>query len=352
MDKLHVAYSSALNSIGGDSAMTSLAYRAGLSGVSESGIITSRNQHIQLHTVPEEALDVIDSDASLNAYSNRLTQMCHYGIGQILEISKLRASVPLFLALPKWPPMKQSFPYAKRVFNAVLKKWPDQLSTQESRLFTAGRIGGANAIDYAFRYIASTQAELVMVGGVDSYSALGLLACLEQEKRLLLPGSPDGFIPGEGAGFILLASGQLAHRLKKKWPVVYRPGFGSEPGHLYSDDNCMGDGMTDAVCKAAKLGLAETETVSTLHLSMNGEQYWSKELGISRIRCARYFSEDIDVEHIAQSVGDLGAAYVPTVLAMYQESQADNRSRKKDMILVASDTEERSAMIIGDSSYG
>src|SRR5436190_637255 len=53
----------------------------------------------------------------------------------------------------------------------------------------------------------------VLVGGLDSYLEPPLLDQLDDQRRLLGAGAPDGFVPGEGAAFVLLAAPGHAARL-------------------------------------------------------------------------------------------------------------------------------------------
>ena len=91
------------------------------------------------------------------------------------------------------------------------------------------------AIDAAIRYLDSG-GECALVGGVDSYLDLYLLATLDGEDRILADGVMNGFAPGEGAGFLLLCSTETAaQRGLKPLAEVCKPGLGQEPGHDGAD---------------------------------------------------------------------------------------------------------------------
>jgi len=57
------------------------------------------------------------------------------------------------------------------------------------------------ALEQALQAIAAEPNEPVVVGGVDTFLDLRLLAELDAEQRILGAQVMDGFIPGEGAGF-------------------------------------------------------------------------------------------------------------------------------------------------------
>src|SRR5690606_39623002 len=73
---------------------------------------------------------------------------------------------------------------------------------------------------------------------------------LDAQDRLLLENRFDGFQPGEGTCFILLASERAVAALPSLRAVLYRPGIAQEAGHRYSEEPYRGDGLTAAVREA------------------------------------------------------------------------------------------------------
>ena len=90
-------------------------------------------------------------------------------------------------------------------------------------------------------------APLVLVGAADSYLDLGLLYALDAEGRLKTGEVADGFVPGEGAAFLLLGPAGAAARSGRQ-PIARIAGVGRahEAGHLYSAEPCRGDGLAAA----------------------------------------------------------------------------------------------------------
>ena len=84
-----------------------------------------------------------------------------------------------------------------------------------------GRAGGLVAIGRAADLIRTGAAPFALAGGVDTYRDLYVLGTLDMEKRVKSAVHLDGFIPGEGAGFVLLASESAAERAKLV-PLVAR----------------------------------------------------------------------------------------------------------------------------------
>lgn len=83
-----------------------------------------------------------------------------------------------------------------------------------SRTFRAGHAGTAMALVAALDEL-NKGAPAVIVGAVDSYHHPEVLAWLDAECRLHALDAENGFVPGEGAGFLLLTP-RLAKNTKGK----------------------------------------------------------------------------------------------------------------------------------------
>src|SRR5690606_22757883 len=140
-----------------------------------------------------------------------------------------------------------------------------------SRAVSLGRAAGLHAIDLAHKYLAVSERDFVLVGGVDTFFDPDLLARLDAEDRLNVEGAMDGFIPGEGAAFILLARDAAKDRLPKPHVAVGIPGHGSELGHYYSAAPCLGEGMAAAVAQA--IANSGSAPIAELWTTINGEQF-------------------------------------------------------------------------------
>jgi len=128
----------------------------------------------------------------------------------------------LFLALPM---QRAGFDDADRrsvveeLGEAVLDGVPITVVTGQNEAF--GR-----ALALATRHVAEHPSERVAVGAVDSRHAAATYAELDADFRLLSERAPDGFVPGEGAAFVVIGShadGALAS-------LVYADAADEEPG--------------------------------------------------------------------------------------------------------------------------
>ena len=117
--------------------------------------------------------------------------------------------VPVFIGLPALTPKEA--PWIVHVPAYLQKLTNVPIDLQRSAIVPHGRAAGLMALELAMNALQSNPAGTVIVGGVDTFLDLRLLATLDQEQRILGPRVMDGFIPGEGAAFFVL-SGKLRER--------------------------------------------------------------------------------------------------------------------------------------------
>lgn len=119
-----------------------------------------------------------------------------------------------------------------------------------------------HAVEAAHKYLAEG-GDYVLIGGVDTYLDLKLLSRLDAEDRLVLNGAKDGFFPGEGAAFLLLASERVKAELPAPRIHLARPGFAEEKGHRYNGDPYLGEGLAAAVKQACEHAPGQVDAVWT-----------------------------------------------------------------------------------------
>ena len=113
---------------------------------------------------------------------------------------------------------------------------------------------------------------------------------VDQEGRLLSDGIMDGFVPGEGAGFLLLGRGSDSQE-PMRTPLAAIPGvgLGTEIGHRYSLHPCRGDGLSAAFRTLFASTSTCTRLVASVFAGLNGENFGSKEWGAAYLRHSKNF---------------------------------------------------------------
>jgi 3-oxoacyl-[acyl-carrier-protein] synthase-1 len=219
-----------------------------------------------------------------------------------------------------------------------------------SRIYPLGRAAGLVALAEAVELLRRGRAPAVLVGAVDSYLDIGLLEALDAEGRLRTGEVSDGFVPGEGAAFLLLASaGRAGGQGSVPLARVDAVGRAHEAGHLYSEAPHRADGLAAAFHAAldqrARAGAA-APPIGCVYASLNGESHWAKEWGVAQIRCAAELREPIRVEHPVDCFGDAGAALGPIMLGLAALELACGRVDGSCLVWGAADRGERAAALL------
>lgn len=222
-----------------------------------------------------------------------------------------------------------------------------KIDVARSQVFRQGRAGGLLAIQRAIELLEARHAQIVYVGGVDTYLELGLLSRLNQEGRLLTGGRTDGFIPGEGAAFLMLASSEGMRRANlAPMAHLFGVGVGTEEGHLYSERPHLGDGLADSI-RALFEGLPPGGArIETVYAGMNGEHIWGKEWGVAYLRNQTFFREEYRMEHPAEFIGDPGAALGVLMVGLAAIALKKGYRHGPCLVWCGSDREERAAALV------
>ncbi|MDA8142255.1 MAG: beta-ketoacyl synthase N-terminal-like domain-containing protein [Desulfobacteraceae bacterium] len=205
-----------------------------------------------------------------------------------------------------------------------------------------GHAGALSLFESTRRALASGQIRYALLGGVDSYLFPEWLENLDQNYRIKSDRNLDGFIPGEGAAFLLLEpAGQPEKRGLSPLAAVTAA----------IQDRCP------ATEVAHNTGVALSKTLSHLLeaspqppiivCDLNGEPARMKEWGYTYSRLGERLGVPLALEHPVDVLGDMGAAsgamFTALAILYLQKKYAQHASA---LIWTASDTGERAAMLI------
>lgn len=206
---------------------------------------------------------------------------------------------------------------------ALEEEFPERLRQQLVALFPIARVeaiafghsSGLMALESGWKKIQSGAADFCLVGGVDSYMEPEALEWLEECEQIHSAGPKNnawGFIPGEAAGFCLLASAkavrhwEMDHVGKVRAVAVTR-----EENLIKTDSVCLAHGLTAAFERAFDSLRTPQEKVDDIICDMNGEPYRAEEFGFATIRTNNHFVNASDFHAPADCWGDVGAASGP-----------------------------------------
>jgi 3-oxoacyl-[acyl-carrier-protein] synthase-1 len=249
--------------------------------------------------------------------------------------------LPLYLALPE---TETRIPLDKQQFLNRLAAQTPAIDLPKSLAEFSGRAGSLAAIGSAARAIADGQVPFALAGGVDSFLDPFLLATLDMESRLKSASHLDGFIPGEGAAFLLLAArsaaeGIRARPLAKLSPVAQA----MEPGHLYSKEPYRGEGLSQALAQLF-VAAPPPSPIAAVYSGMNGESHWGKEWSIAFLRNRKFITPAARLHHPADCYGDIGAAAGPLLVAQAAHGISSGYRPDPALIICSNDHAPRSAL--------
>lgn len=324
------------------------ALRAGISRVRETGLRDSQFEPLVAGFMGDEYLPPLDAELrgvmkGMTARHRRMVRLAAAALQEAAAGSD--RPLPLILALP------ESYPWGDPVGAAFLKHLAIQsrvkLELSASKVLRQGRAGGLLAVQRAMELLTARQAQRVLVGGVDTYLDLLLLAKLDEQGRLNARDRiTDGFIPGEGAAFLLLCVGHEVAQGRSPLARLAAVGTGQEAGHLYSSEPYLGEGLAQAVQQLFEHLPVQFPKVRTAYAGFNGESFWAKEWGVAHLRHTQHFEPDLRLEHPVEYTGDMGAALGPAMLVAAAVGLQRGYRQGPCLVWCSSDREERAAVML------
>ncbi|AGC43128.1 hypothetical protein MYSTI_01796 [Myxococcus stipitatus DSM 14675] len=221
--------------------------------------------------------------------------------------SDWRAPLELLLALPE-PRPGWSDADSQRLAEALARTAPPTGGQLQVFVAERGHAGGLHALAQGAQKIACGAKDLCIIGGVDSYLEPCTLDWLDANRQLVGQGARSGFFPGEGAGFIALASPHALRTLRMPSLAKVRGFHGAQETRLIkTNTECLGEGLAAAISGAVSC-LRPQEYVDTIYCDINGERYRSEEWGFALMRTQHAFKDATRYVAPANCWGDVGAA--------------------------------------------
>lgn len=303
---LLIAGLGATTPIGRNVGASAAAARAGVCGFSEHPyLVDTAGEPMRVARVPWLDLDT----ESPERWAELLFPAIDEALGPLADAAPGRpARLGLALALP--PPRPGLPPaLAEDLRDRVAHCYPGRFVRVLA--FEVGHAAGHLALDAALRACAAGSIEACVVAGVDSYLAPDTLDWVEECDQLHGGGPLNnawGFIPGEAAGAVLVATPWFAgqHGLEALGEVV-GVGIGQEAHLIKTDAVCVGEGLTQAFRQALQ-ALDAGEQIHNVFCDLNGEPYRADEYGFAALRTGDRFRSATDFVAPADCWGDVGAA--------------------------------------------
>jgi 3-oxoacyl-[acyl-carrier-protein] synthase-1 len=269
---------------------------------------------------------------------DRLLRLASPALAEALP-EGLAEPVPLVVALPEPGRADDDARFTDGFVRDLAARSKRRIDVAASLSVRAGHAGGALAFEAALGMMARPGGPaLVAVGGVDGYFHPDVLADLDAELRLH-GSADDGFIPSEGAAFVLLA------RRRQELPALgtlrqVRCGIEEEP-HLAS-------GLTELLHAVREEAARESGPVRWVISDVNGESHRVRAFQLAAMRAL-----DVELFHDAlpDEMGDVGAASGPMAAVIACTLfEAGCAPAGEVLVVLSSEGAERGALRIGGPS--
>ncbi len=246
-------------------------------------------------------------------------------------------TLPLILALPEEGRPGDDARYDGAILAGLADESEIRLDVARSGVIRQGRAGGAAAIEKGLAAMVDPAVEAVVIGAVDTHFHPDTFAWLDEEHRLLGPENDDGFIPGEGAAFLVL-SASTAWVTPKSTRVLFA---------RTAIESSVGDGTPNLATAGTGLVLAATalRPPGWVFTDLNGERDRTAEWMTIQYRAS--LGRPIERVDGSQWFGDAGAAAgllaVASIDALFAAGAAPATT---SLVSLASDGPLRGAMLL------
>lgn len=344
---MHLLAFGASTPIGRDAWSSAAAVRAGVAGFRQHPYMVDRAGE-PMRVAPAPWLDV--DLTGVERFEALLYPALDQAVAPLQGSPPLRAALALGLPAPR-----PGFPAgsAQRLGARVAERYGRLLDA--SARFDCGHAAALVGLDAALRKLRHDELDVCIVAGVDSYLEPETLEWLESREQLHGAGALNdawGFVPGEGAGAVLLAGerGVAALGVQRRHGRLLGVGLAFEPKTIDSGEVCLGAGLTAAL-RATLDALPRGLRVSDVYCDMNGEPYRADEFGFSGLRVGTVFESLSDFVAPADCWGDVGAAGVPLHLTLAAVAQAKRYAHGAlALVFASSPSGERAAALLAAGS--
>jgi 3-oxoacyl-[acyl-carrier-protein] synthase-1 len=321
--------------------------RAGIACIGNSHVMDRNFDPIQMGLVPEDELAPLPPELESVALPSNAQRMLRLAGPTLAAVAKAAGPAPLtvYLGLPQKEPSEA--PWLAQFLQHLAKAAGTPIDTASSHVFPKGRAAALVALEAALLHLAQNPAAAVVVGGVDSLFDLRRIAAHDNEGRILGPRVMDGFIPGEGAAFLVLKDASVGREGQAELPVkIQGAATLADPGHRYGSAPALGEGLANAMDQLRSAQPSDPGQVGSTFAGFNGENFEAKLWGVARLRHSDFFQPNMAMLHPADSFGDTGAAAGAILTALAAFALAKEQRDGPVLVWAASDHESRGCALL------
>jgi len=217
------------------------------------------------------------------------------------------------------------------------------------RTLTRAQAGFAQALLETADAIERDLVDAVIVGGIDTGLDPHVVEQLLIDERLFDGENLDSVIPGEGGAFALVTRREIARQCG--WPsyaALSAAAVGSEVSTRTNEVPCMGLGLTRAAHEATAHLRDARVPIDWWISDMNAEDRRTHEFQLAWPRVAAgLMPPEAALDFLPMHFGELGAATMPTALAIAVEGMRRGSPRARNCLITGSNEgSERGVVLI------
>jgi 3-oxoacyl-[acyl-carrier-protein] synthase I len=329
ISNVHIIDFSAVTSAGATTAVAMTAERVGFASMS-----------IDPEGADEEDEDTFTTNvARITALTEersgaRAWQLLEVALEQVAEVFDQRLKVERIWVAAQ----------SRLAVETALQSWGERkLGPRKGDFVVAVERGGSLfAVQEAFGAIQRGQVDVALVAGVEVGTQPRTL--VQKADRTLGPDRSFGFVPGEAAAALVLASDSVVRQ--SKWRARGKVVSVGGEKEIISNKPCTGAGLTNAIQKALTV-LPEGGRVAEVLCNLNGERWQTDEWGFTVPRIAPFLRDPSSFKTSTSVFGDCGAADGLLLIAMaVHGSQRESEGSTQTLLWTISDEPERMAAVI------
>lgn len=267
-------------------------------------------------------------------------------LSPLAELHPRVGSLAAFVGLPVPRPGVPD-DLVRQVEHAVTRELAAVSERHQLTILRQGHATGMVALQAAEQALNQGEAELCLVGGVDSYNQPATIKWLERQGRLHCSDNPHGLFPGEAAGFVLLTSRRAAETPGLRTQAEVLATAVTRAQHpLGSDGVCLGRGLTGALGQVLQ-HVPRNQQIRRVLCDLNGEPHRADEYGFAALRLDTHFVESADYLAPAEAWGDVGVASCPLFVCLAVHWAARGFLQDPNVLACcSSDAAERGALLL------
>ncbi len=289
---------------------------------------------------------------------DRMAELLGLGLRELFPaLDKLppEARIGAVLALPERMSRERASARDRRARERLERTLTDGLRSRgldpTVRSEAGGHAAGVRAAIQVAEALLSGEVEVGLIGGIDSAYDPAVVEVLLAQDRLLDTGHLDAMVPGEGVALALVTRTSLA-RQRGLSPMVSleAAALNHEPATFENDVGLLGLGLSRAAVAVGQRLREDDRRLDWWLTDLTPESFRVQEFQLAWPRAAReLMTPESFLEHLPHHLGDLGAATVPTGVALATEASLRGDPPARTCLLTASsDGGDRGVLLLGE----